>query len=289
MEIKNKVFSLERSLYNQNNITLLDVKFLPLDIDGESPLKECENIKCERCDFSLRYAVWHTKQIIIIDSSFSSLCRAPIWYCEGVNISSSSISGVKTVRESKYITIDNCMIDSEEFAWKCDHINVKNSTINGFYAFLLCNDVTLDHVTFSGKYSFQYVNDLIIKDSTFKTKDAFWHANRVTVYDSVIEGEYLGWYSNDVTLIRCKIISHQPLCYCKNLKLIDCVMTDCDLAFEYSEVDASIIGEIGSIKNPLKGCIKADIIKEIIHDDDKYISEEGVVIETLHGISNIND
>ena len=115
-----------------------------------------------------------------------------------------------------------------------------------------------------------------IKDSNFNTKDAFWHASNVVVKDSYLEGEYLGWYSNNLTLVNCIIKGTQPLCYCKNLKLINCKMIDCDLAFEYSEVEANIIGNILSVKNVLKGEVIADSIGEIINKDSIY-KIEGVV------------
>ena len=87
------------------------------------------------------------------------------------------------------------------------------------------------------------------------------------VTDSVIKGEYLGWYSEGLTLIRCRIIGTQPFCYCKNLKLIDCTMEQTDLAFEYSDVEADVFGNILSVKNPLSGRITADTIGEVIRQD----------------------
>ena len=44
-------------------------------------------------------------------------------------------------------------------------------------------------------------------------------------------------------------------------------MEDCDLAFEYSEVEADIKGNVESIKNPKSGTIIADSVGEIIHKD----------------------
>ena len=44
-------------------------------------------------------------------------------------------------------------------------------------------------------------------------------------------------------------------------------MRDCDLAFEYSEVDATIDGHIDSVKNPRSGKIAANSIGEIISED----------------------
>ena len=121
-------------------------------------------------------------------------------------------------------------------------------------------------MNFKGKYSFQYVENLEITNSNLDTKDAFWHSENVTVKDSVVKGEYLGWFSKDLTLINCKIIGTQPLCYCENLKLINCTMKNCDLSFEYSDVEADIKGNVDSIKNPKSGTITVDSVGEVINE-----------------------
>ena len=92
----------------------------------------------------------------------------------------------------------------------------------------------------------------------------------MTVTDSVVKGEYLGWYAENLTFIRCRIIGTQPLCYCKNLRLIDCTTEGCDLAFEYSTVHAEIRGEVLSVKNPRGGKIVADGFGEVIEGDNVY-------------------
>ena len=106
---------------------------------------------------------------------------------------------------------------------------------------------------FKGKYSFQYVTNLVIDDSELDTKDAFWHTKNAVVRNCQIIGEYLGWYSENLTLVNCHIKGTQPLCYCKNLTLVDCTFDDADLAFEYSEVNATVKGYIESVKNPKSG------------------------------------
>ena len=118
-----------------------------------------------------------------------------------------------------------------------------------------------------GKYSFQYTKDVVVENCVLDTKDAFWHSKNVTVKNSTVKGQYLAWYSDGLTLINCKIIGTQPLCYCKNLKLINCTMDKTDLAFEYSDVEATVKGSIDSVKNPKSGYIKADKIKDIILED----------------------
>jgi hypothetical protein len=46
-------------------------------------------------------------------------------------------------------------------------------------------------------------------------------------------------------------------------------MEGCDLSFENSEVEATVIGSIDSVKNPVRGFIHADSIGEIIIDEFK--------------------
>ena len=84
-----------------------------------------------------------------------------------------------------------------------------------------------------------------------------------------MKGEYLAWYCENVTFENCTLIGTQPLCYCKGLKLINCRMVDCDLAFEKSDVEAEIVSDVLSIKNPRSGRITAESVGEIIMDDLK--------------------
>ena len=127
-------------------------------------------------------------------------------------------------------------------------------------------DVEIDNLKMNGKYSFQYMKNLHIENSNLDTKDAFWHSKNIVVENSFVKGEYLGWFIENLTFINCTIEGTQPLCYAKNLKLINCKMINCNLAFEYSDVNADIKGKIDSVKNPKSGIITADIIGEIINE-----------------------
>lgn len=101
------------------------------------------------------------------------------------------------------------------------------------------------------------------------TKDAFWEVENVTIYDSELNGEYLGWHSHNLRLVNCHITGEQPLCYAHDLVLENCTFgPDCDRAFEYSSVQATIKGTIGGVKNPRTGCITAESYGEIILDEN---------------------
>ncbi len=265
-EIIGKQFDEERSLYNLTHADVLDCVFAG-PADGESVLKEARDVKLENCAFSLRYPLWHVEKFHLHDSKMDELCRAAIWYAKDGTITDSDLHGIKAVRECDNIKISDCTITSEEFGWKSSNITVTDSTLNAMYLFLDSRDVKLDKVKMSGKYSFQYMENLEISNSILDTKDAFWHSKNITVKNCLVKGEYLGWFSEGLTLVNCKIIGTQPLCYCKDLRLVDCVMEDTDLAFEYSDVEATISGHVDSIKNPRSGEIVVDSVGEIILGD----------------------
>lgn len=264
--IKDKKYDEERALYNATEVDVVNTVFAG-PADGESALKEARDITLTDCSFSLRYPLWHTKGFAMDRVEMDELTRAAIWYSVDGHIKDSKLGGIKALRECNNITIENTNIVSPEFGWNSHHISLTDSSIISEYAFLNGSDLKIKGLKFSGKYSFQYVNNMTIEDSELDTKDAFWHSRNVTVKNSVVKGEYLAWYSENLILINCKIIGTQPLCYCKGLKMYGCTMEGCDLSFEYSEVNADIIGNVDSIKNPKSGKIICDSVGEIIREE----------------------
>lgn len=269
-EIIDKRFGEERALYGVSDIRLTKCRFEGKE-DGESALKEAKNIELNDCFMDLRYPLWHDDGVCLNKVKLTENCRAALWYSDKISINNSSLMGIKALRECSNIKIANTRILSPEFGWRSKDIYMDKVSVTGEYAFFEAHNLEINNMDFNGKYSFQYVTNLNISNSFLNTKDAFWHAQNVVVRDSTVKGEYLGWYSNNLTFINCKIIGTQPLCYCNNLKIIDCTMEDTDLSFEYSNVEASINGNILSVKNPKSGHIIADKIEEIIlTPDTKY-------------------
>lgn len=256
----------ERALYGLDGAEIISCRF-DGPADGESALKECRDIVTTDCYFNLRYPFWHVSGARVENCVTTGGCRAAMWYDRDLHIVNSQLNGIKALRECDQCSVTGSDIVSQEFGWMCRDIAIRDTRLQTEYPFLNCQRLEIDGLTMKGKYSFQYCSDVTIRNSNLDTKDAFWHAKNVTVCDSVIKGEYLAWYSENLRLVRCTIIGTQPLCYCKGLILEDCKMVDCDLSFENSEVRASVIGHIDSVKNPAAGTVEADSIGEIIQDE----------------------
>ena len=263
MKIENKTFAEERALYNLKNATVAKCRFAGME-DGESALQECRDFIVDDCDFYLRYPLWHGINFEMSNCRMYDTCRAAMWYDRNARLVKCSINGIKACRECKNLTLADCDADSPEFGWKCDSVTVTGGHYVSEYFMFESSNIKFTNVDFKGKYSFQYVQNAEIDDCVLDTKDAFWHAKNVTVRNSVVKGEYLAWYSENVTFINCTITGTQPLCYCKGLTLINCKTEGCDLAFEYSDVKADIVGRIDSVKNPKSGEITADEIGETV-------------------------
>ena len=264
--IESRTMDQERALYGSCGIMVRNCRF-DGPADGESALKESSDVIVEDSYFNLRYPFWHVHGLTIKNSEMTDKCRASMWYSDHIEITGSKLHGIKALRECGDIEISNCDIISPEFGWSVNGIKMKDSSAQGEYFMMRSKGLSFDNVTLNGKYSFQYIEDSVFENCNFSTKDAFWHAKNVTVRNSVVDGEYLAWYCENVTFENCTIIGTQPLCYCKGLKLINCHMLDADLAFEKSEVDAEVIGEMISIKNPKSGVIRVGNVEEVIMDD----------------------
>lgn len=274
---KNETFDEERALYGSDGIEIENCIF-DGPADGESALKESRNIKVRDSYFNLRYPFWHNDNLEITGTEMTDKCRAALWYTENAFIEDTKFHGIKALRECSDIRIVKCDIDSPEFGWYVRNVVMRDTDAQGEYFMMRSEKLDFENVSLKGKYSFQYIADSVFENCDFDTKDAFWHAKNVVIRNSMVKGEYLAWYCEDVTFENCTIIGTQPLCYCKNLKLINCKMIDADLAFEKSEVEATINSNVISIKNPKSGTIEVTGVDEIIMDD---VMAKGEVL--VHG------
>ena len=258
-------FGGERALFAVKDVHLTDCTFHV----GESALKRTADIFAERCTFEGKYPFWHTDGFKVIDCVFTPGARAALWYSRNLEMKHTRVDAPKMFREMDNLVLEDVTIpDAQETLWSCRNVKLNDVHVaNADYIFMHSADIEIDNYTQDGNYSFQYCRNVVIRNSKINSKDAFWETENVTVYDSEINGEYLGWHSKNLHLVRCHINGTQPLCYCKGLILEDCTMGDeCDLAFEESELQATVKSAIVSVKNPTTGSLHALSIGEVIID-----------------------
>ena len=266
--IKDQYFEGERPLYaRREGLKLENVSIGP----GESSLKEGANIEAENCEFNGKYPFWECDGFTIRHCIFREGARAALWYTRHCKMFNTLVEAPKMFRRITDTYLENVQLtNAQETFWDCDGVKLRNvEAKKADYIFMHTDNIDVENLNLQGNYSFQYSMNVVIRNSNLDTKDAFWESENVTVYDSRIQGEFLGWYAKNLRLVNCHIGGTQPLCYCENLILENCTFEpDADLAFEYSSVQATVKGNIVSVKNPRSGRIQADSIGEIILDQN---------------------
>ncbi|MCQ2408359.1 MAG: DUF3737 family protein [Oscillospiraceae bacterium] len=260
------IFTGERSLFMAQDKHITGSVFE----DGESPLKHSKNIEVEDSQFKWKYPFWYSENISVKNCTFYEMGRAGIWYTRNISVSDCAYIAPKGFRRCDGVSITNVNFpNAAETLWQCRNVKLNNVTAKGDYLAMNCENMEIDGLNLDGNYSFDGAKNVTIRNSRLMSKDAFWNSEDITAENCYINGEYLGWNSKNLTLIHCTIESLQGLCFCENLTLIGCKLVNTTLAFEYSTVNAEIIGMVDSIKNPLGGVIKCEGIGELIMEEDK--------------------
>jgi len=253
----------ERALFGLEGADVTDTIFA----DGESPLKHSRDIHLSRTVFQWKYPLWYSRDVTLDDSSFLDTARSGPWYADDMTVRRTLIAAPKTFRQCRRLSLEDVsMPDAAETLWSCDDVRLTRVSARGDYFGMGSSHVVAQDFDLTGNYAFDGGHDIEITGATLLSKDAFWNCHDVTVRDSTIIGEYLGWNSRNVTFVNCLIESLQGLCYIDNLVLRDCRLINTTLAFEYSRVDARLVGGVDSIINPSGGVIEADHFGEVIMD-----------------------
>lgn len=274
-EIRQQRLTGERALFMSRDLSVYDSVF----DDGESPLKESNNIALDNCLFRWKYPLWYCNHIKANACTWFEMARAGVWYTNDILVSNAMIEAPKNFRRCDGVTLDHVnFINAEETLWNCRNIKMTHVQARGDYFAMNSKNLYLEDFDLAGNYSFDGVENMEIHHGRLLSKDAFWNTDHVTVYDSFISGEYLGWNAKNLTLVNCTIESLQGMCYIENLRMENCKLINTTLAFEYSTVDADIVNTVDSVLNPTGGCIRAAHIGELIIEKDKVDPQKTKII-----------
>ncbi len=263
--MKDQHFTGERALFKARDLRIENSLF----DGGESPLKESRDIEVRGSVFGWRYPLWYDRGVRVRDSAFLEVARAGIWYSGDVELVDCTFSAPKGIRKCRGVRLERVQLpQADETLWWCDDVVLEDVSVTGDYLAQGSSNLRVRGLNLDGKYCFDGCKNVVVEDSRLITKDAFWNCENVVVRNSTIVGEYLAWNARNVTFENCVIQSLQGLCYVSGLTLRNCKLINTNLAFEYcSDIDATIVTPVESVKNPISGRIVAPSIGEVIFDD----------------------
>ncbi|MBR1864752.1 MAG: DUF3737 family protein [Ruminococcus sp.] len=273
-EIYSGIFTGERAEFAVRDRIYRDSIFC----GGESPLKHSSGIELKNSMFKWKYPLWYSRDIQVEDCAVFEMGRAGIWYTENIRMVNTVYEAPKGFRRCTGVSLEKVDFpNAQETLWDCGGVSLRNVTAKGDYFGMNCRDVEVNGLILTGNYCFDGCRNVAVKNSKLLSKDAFWNCENVLVEDSFISGEYLAWNSEHVTFVNCVIESLQGLCFVKDLTLERCRLLNTTLAFEYSTVNADIVGSIDSVKNPAGGRISCEDIGELIMESDRVDCSETVI------------
>ena len=278
MNIKPGTYVGERALYHIKDAVISDCIFE----DGESPLKECKNLKVTNTEFRWKYPMWYSSNIYCENIKILETARSGIWYTKNIVIKNSILEAPKYFRRCVNVTLENIdLVHGLEMFWHSNGIKLTNVKSKGDYFCMDSENIEIDNLYLDGNYAFDGAKNIIIRNSILNSKDSFWNTENVTIINCKIVGEYLAWNSKNVTFINCELESNQGLCYIDKLTLKNTQLNYTDLCFELcSNIDAEITSHVISIKNPISGRIKVKSVGEIILDEEMIDpSKTEIVVE----------
>lgn len=275
-EINRAYLTGERPLFHESHAKINETIFT----DGESPLKESQDIHLTNSSFQWKYPLWYSKNVVAEDCTWLEMARSGVWYTDHIFIKDTMIEAPKNFRRCHDVTLENVFLsNAAETFWTCDGVKLQQVQAKGDYFGMNSQNIEIHDFQLAGNYAFDGAKNMEVHHARMLSKDAFWNTENVTVYDSVIHGEYLGWNAKNLTFINCTIESLQGLCYIENLVMKNCTLLNTTLAFEYSMgIDAQINGRINSVMNPSNGSIQADAIGELIMEKDKINPDDTQII-----------
>ena len=257
----------ERAMFAAKNAHFVHATFA----DGESPLKESENIVLDDCLFKWKYPIWYSRNVRVNNCTLFETARAGMWYTDDIVFDNCIIEAPKSFRHTTRLTLNNVTLpNAAETLWNCSDVTINNVTANGTYFAMNCRRVRCNGLILTGDYCFDGAQDVELRNCKLLSKDSLWNCRNVTVYDSFISGEYLAWNAENLTLVNCTVESLQGLCYVRNLKMMGCTLLNTTRAFEYSTVDAQLCGTVDSVVNPSGGVIQADGFGSVTVDE-RYV------------------
>ncbi len=148
------------ALWYSDHITITDTK-----LHGIKALRECAEVKMQRCD--------------VISPEF-------VW----------SVRGIER---------EDCTVESEYFMMRSDHLHFKNVKMKSKYSFQYIEDSVFEDCVFDTKDAFWHANNIVVCNSIVKGEYLAWYCENVTFEHCKIIGTQPLCYCKKLKLIDCEM------------------------------------------------------------------------------------
>ena len=177
--VENQVLEGERAAYGSKETLFRNCTFQ----NGESPLKESDDIEVNGCTFAYKYPLWYVNYAKVRNTHWETMGRSGVWYSKHMLIEDCIIDAPKNFRRTEDITWKNVKYnDAAEVFWGAKGIKINDSYAKGDYFAMNASDVEIENFVLDGNYPFDGCKNVRIK-----SHQAFCYIDGLTLENCIIE------------------------------------------------------------------------------------------------------
>lgn len=170
------------------------------------PFWHNDNLKIKGCEMTelCRAALWYSDHIEITDTRLHGI--KALRECNNIKINKCSIKSTEFGWFSKNIEMNNCTAESEYFMLRAENIKLNDVQFNGKYSFQYISNSVFDNCVFNTKDAFWHAKNVVVKNSVVNGEYLAWYSENITFENCIIKGTQPLCYCKALRLINCRMI-----------------------------------------------------------------------------------
>lgn len=177
-----------------------DVEIFGTEIFGTKALRECENIKIEKCNIASDELLWDCRGIEICDTQATGqymLSRA-----KNICVRGFKMQGKYSFQYIENAVLEDCVLDTKDAFWHARNVTVKNSVINGEYLGWYSENLTFENCIITGTQPLCYCRGLKLVNCEMHACDLAFEKSSVEAEITTPVISIKNVYSGKITVPR---------------------------------------------------------------------------------------
>ncbi len=146
-------------------------------IDGVKTLRECNDVKIDKCKVNSTEFGWKCSNLCITDTEMNS--EYFLLLAKNVAMSNCRFGGKYSFQYVENATIENCVLDTKDAFWHSKNVTVKNCVVKGEYLAWYSDGLTLIDCKIEGTQPLCYCKNLTLINCTMTGCDLSFEYSEV--------------------------------------------------------------------------------------------------------------
>ena len=190
----------ESAMKESRGLKVKDCRF-----DLRYPFWHDDDVIIENCEMTpqCRAALWYSNKLRITDTVMHGI--KALRECSDVKIERCDIVSPEFGWSVRGISMKDSSAEGEYFMMRSDRLSFDNVRLKGKYSFQYITDSVFENCNFDTKDAFWHAKDVVIRNSTIKGEYLAWYCENVTFINCTISGTQPFCYCKNLKLVDCRM------------------------------------------------------------------------------------